>query len=649
MQAQPVLPGSPVNLNNAPQRDTTSRTNSATWHDDAVRISYRKLGAEQEYYPDTSIHTFHRRPFSQPWYRDLGNSGTASRSLFYAPDNAGKTGPSLGYHVFDVYRINPDSLLYYNTNRPYSSFVYQLGSKLEQFLQVMHTQNIKPNWNFAVLYHKINSPGYYKIQRTVQDNGGLSTTYTSRNQHYQLQGGIVYNLEQQDENGGIVADSFLSQGRYSDRRTVPVDFDNTAYSARRSSVTTRLRDIHVLLQHSYTWGRRDTIYNADSTQYYFQLVPRFRVAHRLEAGSQLYKFNYVQPDSATWSSFFNRTFATNDSVFTRQHWFWMDNRIVLEGLLGKQEKQLSFSAGVGNRIDNFKTSYVTGDSRDNILSNYLTGELRKEALQPGQWSYNAALQFFITGPAAGNFSLRAAIGKDVGKWGNLEAGFSQQLNAAPYNYTLYRNNYYGETHSLTNESITQLYLTLRSERLGLSGGVRNYVLGNYIYLADTFQRVSNGRLLVLQSKDAFNLTQAWLRKAFRAGHFILDNELAFQQIAGNAPLDVPQLLGRHQLSYENYLFKKALKIATGVEVRYHTAYKPQGYAPFYNRFYYQGAYTTDMEPEASVFFNFKVKRFRAYLMGDQLQRLFGVHNVPTPGYPTQDLMIRFGFDWTMVN
>ena len=648
-RAQAPVPGAPVNLNNAPQRDTTNRTNTADWHDERVRISYRKAGSVKDLYPDTSIHTFHRRPFSQPWNQDLGNSGSAMRSLFFAPDNRGRTGPSLGYHAFDAYRIDADSVLYYNTNRPYSAFSYQLGSKLEQFMRIIHTQNVKPNWNFAVQYYKFNSPGYYKIQRINHDNGSLSTNYQSRNQRYQLNGAIVYNLQQQDENGGIVADSFLSQGRYSDRRTVPVGLDNTGYSTRRSSVTTRLRDFNVLLQHGYTWGRRDTIYNADSTQYYFKLVPRFRVAHRMEIGSQRYKFNNVQPDSTIWSSFFNNRFATYDSVFMQQQWTWVDNRLMLEGFLGKPENQLQFSAGIGNRIDNFKTSYITGSSKENILSNYLSATIRKEALQSGQWAYNAALQFFITGPASGNFSLQAAVGKDFGKWGQLEAGFGQQLSAAPYNYTLLQNQYYTQATSLGNESITQLYITLRSDWLGLSGGVRNYIMGNYIYLTDTLHRVSNGRMQILQSGTAFNLTQAWLRKAFHFGHFVLDNELAFQQIAGSAPIDVPQLLGRHQLSYENHLFKKALKIATGIEARYHTAYKPQGYAPFYNRFYYQDTYTTDNEPVASVFFNFKVKRFRAYVMGDQMQRLFGVHNVPTPGYPTQEMMIRFGFDWVMVN
>lgn len=648
--AQGVLPGAPVNLNNAPQRDTTNRSNSAEWHDETVRISFKKANSSIDGYPDTSIHTFHRKPFTQPWYRNLGNLGSPTRNLFFTPENEGRTGPSLGYHVFDVYRFDADSVLYYNTNRPYSAFHYELGSKLEQTMQILHTQNIKPNWNFAVQYRKINSQGFYKIQRTNQDHGSVTTNYQGPKQHYNLKAAFVYNLAQQDENGGIASDTFLSQDRYNDRRTIPVYYDEPNYSIRRSSVTTRQRDFNILVQHDYTWGRRDTLYNADSTQFYFELVPRFRIAHRLDLGSQKYIFKDIRPDSVDYASFFRRTFATLDSVYSQQQWTWVDNRFTLNGILGRRESPLLFNAGIGNRVDNFRTFYIAGDDRRNVLGNYLVGELRKDALKSGQWGYKATAQFYFTGEAAGNFLLDASVGKDMGRrWGSLTAGFKQSLSDAPYNYTRFQNQFYLETHSLANESITQLYATVESERLGLSGGLRNYVVGNYIYLADSLNRISNERLQVRQSSAAFNLTQAWLRKTFFFGRFVLDNELAFQQIAGDAPLEVPLLLGRHQLSYEAYLFGKALKIATGIDVRYHTDYKSAGYSPLYNRFYYQDTYSTGTIPEASVFFNFKVKRFRAYLMGDQLQRIFGVQNMPVAGYPSPDVMVRFGFDWVLVN
>lgn len=652
----PAQPGNPITLQNAPQRDTTNRQSKADWHDEPVSIySTTAYSSLRTAWPDTEVHNFQRRPFIQPYWRDLGNLGTPARSLLFTPENLGRTGPSLGYHVYDVYRFNADSLRFYNTTRPYTAFNYQLGSKLEQTLRFMHTQNISPRWNFAAQYQKINSPGYYKLQRSNHDAGALSTHFSTKDQRYELYGAVVYNKEQTDENGGIRADSFLNSATFSDRATIPVLLDNPYYgntssAGRRSSYTNTMRDFNVLIRHQYTLGRHDTLYNADSTQYSIALVPRFSVGHRFEAGSEKHTFKSLVPDSAIWSSFFNRRFSSLDSVFSQQHWTWVDNRFVLSGFVGKGAQQLSATAGIGNRVDAFYTDYAVGRETSSFISTYITGEVRKEALTAGAWGYGASAKLFITGAAIGDLLLNGALSKDFGpRIGSLSIGAMQQLSEAPYAYTIYRNQYFRQSAGLSKESITSFFGELRSPRFGVVVGARSYLMGNYIYLTDTLGRVTNGKLQLSQSASAFSVTQITARKILRLRSFVLDVDAALQGNTGDAPLYVPLVLGRASLSYEAPLFRGALKAATGLDMRYHSRFTPYGYSPFYNRFYFQQAYTADNYPEASLFFNFKVKRFRAYIMGDQLQTLFWRNTVVTPGYPSQDLMVRFGFEWVMVN
>jgi hypothetical protein len=632
--------GATATLDNAPQRDTSKATNSSDWRDEQTVIYFKKLNSEKKYYPDTSLHSFHRRSFYQPWYRNLGNLGSPVTSLLFTPQL--RTGPTLGYHTFDVYRFDVAKLNYYNTTRPYSAFSYQLGSKAEQIAEILHTQNINPRWNFAAQYRKINSPGYYKIQRNNDDMGSLSTNYTSKNQHYHLNAAFAYNKMQHDENGGIVADSFLTNSSFDDRKTIPVTLQDDQYSNRRSPVTTMQRDFNMLLLHSYTLGTTDTLYNGDSTQYYFKLIPRFSVAHRLKLGTEKYQFKDVRPDSIVYSGFFQQGFRAEDSVFTEQKWFYVDNAILLNGFLGKESKQLQFTAGIGNRVDKFRTDYGIGENSESIISNYLEGALQKEALQEGAWYYNAHAQFFFTGNAAGNFRLNADLGKEISaRIGKVEAGFEQQVNNAPYNFTIYQNQYYRRTEDYNKETVTMLYGKVQNDFLKLEAGLRNYLIANYIYL-DEQQHFA-------QYANAFNITQVWLRKSFRYGIFVLDNEVVYQQKTGNAPVNVPAVMGKHQLSIETLLFGNALKIATGIDVWWHTNYAPAAYSPFFNRFYYQSNYTVSNAPETAVFFNFKIKNFRAFLMGDQLQQFFTRNIVTAPGYPAQDAMIRFGFNWVMIN
>lgn len=644
-QIQP--PGAPPNLNNPQnQRDSNQfkQSNTTEWKNETARIYYRQLYSDKVYIPDTAIHTFHRRRVNQPW-RDIGNSGSAARNLLFTPED--RTGPTLGYHVFAPYRFDVDSLNYYNTNRAYSVFQYQLGGKQEQLAGIMHTQNIRPNWNVAIGYRKINSPGNYNIQRTNHDNANLSTHYQSRNLHYELYGGVVYNKEQQDENGGILYDSLLTDPAFNDKRTLRVRFQNDGFgnvgNTRRSSVGNTMRDYAVMLQHGYTWGRIDTVYNEDSTRFSFELTPRFSITHRFEMSGERHTYKDLRPDSLRYVDFFNYAFVGNgsDSVHSRQEWFFVDNRFALNGFLGKQSNQLQFSAGLGNRIDKFRTAYVTGDDRYNITSNYIIASLKKEALLQGKWFYGATLQSYLTGDAAGNTALQANVGKEIGTLGSISAGASQNINNAPYNYTTYYNQFDTITRSFAKESVTQIYGLLQSDRLKFTAGIRNYLVNNYIYL--------NAQQLPDQYATTFNLTQVWLRKAFTWRIWILDNEITYQQPTTGAPVNIPQLLGRHQLSLEAPVFKKALWIATGVEVRYHSSYTPAGYSPFFNRFYYQNTYTVSNTPEASFFFNFRIKRFRAYLMADQLQQLFGNSTVIAPGYAAQNFMIRFGFHWTLIN
>lgn len=152
-----------------------------------------------------------------------------------------------------------------------------------------------------------------------------------------------------------------------------------------------------------------------------------------------------------------------------------------------------------------------------------------------------------------------------------------------------------------------------------------------------------------QHAPSFNITQVWLRKAFRWRSVVLDNELVYQQPTGGAVVNIPQFMGKHQLSLERYIFKNALKIATGVQVRYYSPYTPAGYNPFFNRYNYQNSYTVDDQIQGAVFFNFKVKRFRAYIMGDQIQQFFMENMKIAPGYAAQNFMIRFGFNWVLLN
>ncbi len=666
----------PSNVQMPAQWDTSdNKTNDGKWKNQSAVTTFQKLNSARIYKPDTGIHTFHRRPFIQPWVMDQGNPGSPTNNLLFSPTN--KVGPTFGYYSFDQYRFKVDSLNYYSTTNPYSDFCYQTAGRQENIASILHTQNIRPNWNFALQYRKISSTGYYKIQRNNLDNFFLSSNYKSIDKHYRLNFGMVYNKQQHDENGGFI-DTFLSNPAYSTRKTIQTLYESSSYSTSRSSVSNMQRDFSVLLQQRYTWGATDTVFNKqDTSAYTYDLTPRFSITHKLTMGTEKHAYKDLTPDSMRYLSLFNESFANDgtgyysaggDSVYTGQKWFWADNKLLLDGYIGKAGRQLKFSAGAGIRYDQFISDPVTklipdtpftriGYDRRSSATTYIEGQIKKEALTDGAWGYGAASRFITTGPYAGNFSLNAVIGKQLkNNLANFTAGFKQQLGSAPYAYSTYQNIYTNTAFNINPESITTLYATLESSKLKLSGGARGNVIDNYIYIGT--------QELPTQYANSFVIPQFWLRKVFKFGNFYLDNEIVYQIADSSLPVNVPAVMGRHQFSFEKGLFKNAITIATGIQARYNTAYKPAGYTALFNNYFYQNNYYVGNLPDFSVFFNFRIKRFRAFLMGDNLQQIFARNTILYTGspyinrttgaatttvYAKPNFLFRFGFNWVMIN
>lgn len=644
-------PGAPLDLPGEKQQDSLQfeESNTDEWHSSNInlKIYYKYLNSDKKHQPDSTIHTFHRKPHSQPWNMNLGNFGTATRSLLFRPED--RLGPTLGYHATDVYRIGIDSLKYYNTTTPYSEFAYKLGSKLEQKLSILHTQNIKPNWNFAAEYNRISSEGFFLLQRTAHDAGAFSTNYQSVNRRYKLNAGFTYNKTQQDENGGIVDISQLTDENYTTRSNVDIAYAdaqaNSGSSIPRSLVVNKVRDYNAVLQQSYSWGSRDTLYNEDSTQMTIEYLPRFGITHKFQLSNQEYTYKDQKPDSLRYAPIFAQNFigdGTSDSVFTRQKQNTIDNTVTLNGFFGPKDKQTEFSIGAGIRIDDFSTRFLRDAEFITQTSNYLVGTLQKEALEDKAWFYNANAKFYVTGPAAGNSLLHASAGRQFGdSLGVISAGVQQNINNAPYNYTTYINQYDTIRNTFNKESVTKAYLNIVSERYHVGLNVTNYLISNYLYM--------NSSQLADQYAPTFNLLQASLRKAFYWKGFVLDNEVTYQQNSVDAPVNVPSFMFRHQLSYERRIFKDALLIATGFQMRYYSPYNSAGYSPIFHRYYYRNDYFLVNDPVYAFFFNFKVQRFRCFITLDHIQQALVQQNfITTPGYPAQDIMMRFGFNWVLL-
>jgi Putative porin len=184
-------------------------------------------------------------------------------------------------------------------------------------------------------------------------------------------------------------------------------------------------------------------------------------------------------------------------------------------------------------------------------------------------------------------------------------------------------------------------------KLRLSG---NYnLISNYTYFTDNYKPQQEGTL--------FNILQLRLEKEIKFRkhwHWYID--IVLQQADANAPVNVPLIFARSRFSYEGVFFKN-LNLATGIELRYHTAYKADGYSPYNGQYYYQNQKTIRYKtPDMTAFLNFRIRSFTSFIRLENLNTVqfspafgFTNHNFAAPGYPYPGLIVRFGIWWTFVN
>jgi len=168
--------------------------------EDSMTLTYRYFDSSRIHRLDSSINNFYSRFVVSDQYVDMGNLGSAARSLIFSPFM--KPGFDAGFHAYDVYRYTPENSKFYNTTRPYSELTYLLGSKAEQYIQLHHTQNRSPNFNFAFDFRFLNSPGELRNQTTNHNNLRLTANYISPNRRYGNYFIFIMNKIRSSENGG---------------------------------------------------------------------------------------------------------------------------------------------------------------------------------------------------------------------------------------------------------------------------------------------------------------------------------------------------------------------------------------------------------------------------------------------------------------
>ena len=629
--------------------DSLQRRNK---HEDSITISFRYLDSTRNYKLDSSIRD-HTRKFLIPATNIyLGNIGNASRSLLFSPNFSAGFDP--GLHTFDIYKYKLEKIRFFNTTRPYSEINYHLGSRVEQVIELMHTQNLKPNWNASFQYRLINSPGYFKSQKTNHNNYLLTSWFQSVNKRYNNYVALLGNKMQSAENGGIqdTAD-FLNNPDFKDRFNIYTklggdDPFSSNFFTTKINTGNKYNEFTALVRQQYDLGKKDSIVTDSTVVPLF--YPRLRFEHTFQQDKYSYTFQDFIGDSVYYKTYYDTSLRKPiDTFVVKDSWKILSNDFTIYQFPDAKNLQQFIKLGI--LLQNISGEFASG--KKSFVNTVGHAEYRNKTRNL-QWDIEANGKLYFTGLNKGDYqahiSLQRLLGKNIG---SLLLGFENTSRTPSFIFDSRSSFYFLKTaKDFKKENNTHLFASyfLPSFKFRLTG--HYYLATNYTYIKNYFQ--------LEQETTLFNLLQIAVEKTIRIGkRWNWHAEVYFQQTVGDAPVNVPVIYTRSRFAYEGNLGFKNLDIAMGLEFRYRTPYKADGYSPVQGQFYYQDSITVKNPlPDISAYMHFRIRPFKAFVRIENLNTArkmadggfgFTNNNLIAPNYAMPGLQFRLGVYWSFVN
>lgn len=620
------------------------------------------------------------------YYLDLGALGQSHLTLMPYHDNpkvgmfVGQSEPltlSLSADANRFYTQELHHYRYYQTLRPYTMLRYGSSMNKDYQIGIVHTQNIKPRWNVAFLFHQVAREGLYTNSGLKNSLIDVTTNYYSADARYQLQAGLSRQNLFHEENGGIADDT--TWWTTSKRSGVPVNmytaanqwrnlnlyvhqtfntvrqFERIRPIVRQISDTTQVpipkdpADTTVQAQPLM----RDTIIVRDTIVGY-DTIPAVQpslfntgvIGLDLTASRQRRNFYDSQAECVFYS--FGQIDSTIYFDSTRHlrlsaDLYWTNDAYM------QSRWHLPLTATVGLRPEIDQVRYITSTRREMGVSAY--GRAR---LNFGGMQLAVEGEKIHGGLRAGDYRLSGALATGLGWKSSLVVSAKSEALAPSLLYYHNEGCYswdYANDH-YNKEKQQQLSLTyLYAQRDTLPGIVRKLSIdGHATRLADNVWLTST--MTPTQGSESALLLQAEANAHFRFSKWLHLNMQEIVQYSDNDNVvRVPTFASKQSLYADLYVFHRALHLQTGADLRYHTRYLADGWNPILGAFYRQDDMMVGNYLVVDLWVTLQIKRASIYLRASHLNA--PLEQQPTyfslPHYPLEDLGVYWGVIWKFFN
>lgn len=560
--------------------------------------------------------------FDSLYLRNLGSEGTPAFDLLWNPFVS--PGFRYGFHQWDEYRLTAGKVRYFNTQNPYSNLFYSQGAENTQRVEVLHTQNLVPNWNGAVHLNRQAAGGWYGQQGTSMSNFGVNTWYRSPNRRYMALASATFNTLDAEENGGIKNLTTFDTVDAADRRRI---------ATWLTDAKQRWKDHEYNLQQFVYFGTK-TEQKINDTLTAGILKPRFYLSH----GIRYSKFRYTYTDRNPDSGFYGKVLFDASKISDE----YIEQKLINRIAIGytkpdTQRNRIYFIQGYAEH------EYVKGNMKTEEFVYADNTRLGFDGTASGKAGLSASGYIYLTGFNAGNYSLQ----------GDIQIPFIAKLGIT-HIYAL------GGVQGYSPSYIQQRFISgqaiwgnnfRQTNVVQAGGGLKGkgnakleavYQIGDgLVYFGKDFRPV--------QADTATHYVRFTLQKLLKLGNFYFDHSITYQKVLRGEGVRVPDFIWRSSYYYQTRLFK-TLTFRAGVDGNYRSAYYPFSYRPGLSNFYRQDTLKLGNYPVLDAWISGQVKSLQFFFKMDHTNfDLSSNDYFNLPAYPMYPRTYRLGLRWWFYN
>lgn len=557
----------------------------------------------------------------------LGNLGSPYQSTIFK--DRVRDEPFIFFNTFEAYMNMPKEVLFFNTTTPFTSFFYSTaGSKdrAESRLRILHTQNVNQFWNVGINFNLISSEGRYQNQKTKLYDFNLFSNYEKG--RYGVHFVLSQNRVLVNENGGVDQEDFVAS---SDEKPEDIKIN-------LSGTKNKLSNFNFFANQYYNIGNgKDLIIDGDTSQIY-----PVKVVHDLsyESNNREFKEDVVNKD------FFKNTYLNNTKSADETSLKKFSNgfHVIFNE---NQNKKLSFGARLGllNEFSVYNLRRLVGENSfsqqdENVHNTKLMTSIFRQTGKNWNWKFSG--EYVFEGYNQSDYQLDGNLvyqfGDSINRQ-NLKITSQIKSNTPDFLLTEYHGNH--EQWSLKLDKNKELSLGLEYEikKYGFKIGGQINNLENYTYFGSD--------AIISQIGKSIQVATVYIEKDFRLGNFTLSQKIVGQKSSDNNILPLPDLSIYSNNYYSNSFFNGALGIQAGFSVYYNTSYYAPNYSPSTGQFFLQEEQKLGDYPKVDLYFNFRIKRTRIFVMYEHLNAKMGSRNYfSSLHYPINPGMLRYGLRWT---